>query len=164
MSASDARKPKPVLSAHLASAFRTLETESDGLAALAAAMADGLAAPFTAAVETIRAARGRVVVTGMGKSGHIARKIAATLASTGTPAFFLHPAEAGHGDLGMITRQDAVLALSNSGETPELVLLLPHLKRLGVPLIVMTGKSESTLARAASVALDVGVPEEACPL
>src|SRR5213079_2529362 len=97
-------------------------------------------------------------------SGHVAGKIAATLASTGTPAFFLHPAEAGHGDLGMITRQDAVLALSNSGETPELVLLLPHLKRLGVPLIVMTGKSESTLARAASVALDVGVPEEACPL
>jgi len=100
----------------------------------------------------------------MGKSGHIAGKIAATLASTGTPAFFLHPAEAGHGDLGMITRADALLALSNSGETPELVLLLPHLKRLAVPLIVMTGGSSSTLARAATVVLDVGVAEEACPL
>src|ERR1700719_1838358 len=107
---------------------------------------------------------GRVVVTGMGKSGHVAGKIAATLASTGTPAFFLHPAEAGHGDLGMITRVDALLALSNSGETPELVLLLPHLKRLAVPLIVMTGKTDSTLGLAASVTLDVGVSEEACPL
>jgi arabinose-5-phosphate isomerase len=105
-----------------------------------------------------------VVVTGMGKSGHVARKIAATLASTGTPAFFLHPAEAGHGDLGMITRSDVVLALSNSGETPELVVLLPHLKRLAVPLIVMCGKPDSTLGRAANVALDVSVTEEACPL
>ncbi len=100
----------------------------------------------------------------MGKSGHIAGKIAATLASTGTPAFFLHPAEAGHGDLGMITRADALLALSNSGETPELVLLLPHLKRLGVPLMVLTGRADSTLGRAARVVLDVSVPEEACPL
>src|SRR5256885_11956519 len=99
----------------------------------------------------------------MGKSGHVAGKIAATLASTGTPAFFLHPADAGHGDLGMITRSDAVLALSNSGETPELVLLLPHLKRLAVPLIVMSGRTDSTLGRAASVTLDVGVQEEACP-
>jgi len=105
-----------------------------------------------------------VVVTGMGKSGHIARKIAATFASTGTPAFFLHPAEAGHGDLGMITRTDVVVALSNSGETPELVLLLPHLKRLAVPLIVLVGKVDSTLGRASSVAIDVSVPEEACPL
>jgi len=100
----------------------------------------------------------------MGKSGHIARKIAATFASTGTPAFFLHPAEAGHGDLGMITRTDVVVAISNSGETPELVLLLPHLKRLAVPLIVLVGKVDSTLGRAASVAVDVSVPEEACPL
>jgi arabinose-5-phosphate isomerase len=99
----------------------------------------------------------------MGKSGHIAGKIAATLASTGTPAFFLHPAEAGHGDLGMITRQDALLALSNSGETAELLLLLPHLKRLGVPLIVLTGRADSTLAQAADVTLDVGVGQEACP-
>jgi len=108
--------------------------------------------------------KGRVVVTGMGKSGHVARKIAATLASTGTPAFFLHPAEAGHGDLGMITRTDLVMALSNSGETPELVVLLPHLKRLGVPLIVIVGKWDSTLGRAANVTLDVSVAEEACPL
>jgi arabinose-5-phosphate isomerase len=100
----------------------------------------------------------------MGKSGHVARKIAATFASTGTPAFFLHPAEAGHGDLGMITRSDVVVATSNSGETPELVLLLPHLKRLAVPLIVLAGKLDSTLGRAAAVALDVSVPEEACPL
>jgi arabinose-5-phosphate isomerase len=100
----------------------------------------------------------------MGKSGHIARKIAATFASTGTPAFFLHPAEAGHGDLGMITRTDVVVAISNSGETPELVLLLPHLKRLAVPLIVLVGKVDSTLGRASSVAIDVSVPEEACPL
>jgi arabinose-5-phosphate isomerase len=100
----------------------------------------------------------------MGKSGHIAGKIAATLASTGTPAFFLHPAEAGHGDLGMITRTDVVLAISNSGETPEVVLLLPHLKRLAVPLIVLVGRPDSTLGRTAAVALDVSVPEEACPL
>jgi arabinose-5-phosphate isomerase len=100
----------------------------------------------------------------MGKSGHIARKIAATFASTGSPAFFLHPAEAGHGDLGMITRTDVVVAISNSGETPELVLLLPHLKRLAVPLIVLVGKVDSTLGRAATVAIDVSVPEEACPL
>jgi arabinose-5-phosphate isomerase len=105
-----------------------------------------------------------VVVTGIGKSGHIARKIAATFASTGTPSFFLHPAEAGHGDLGMITRVDVVVAISNSGETPELVLLLPHLKRMAVPLLVLVGNVDSTLGRAAAVALDVSVPEEACPL
>jgi len=110
------------------------------------------------------ARKGRVVVTGMGKSGHIAGKIAATLASTGTPAFFLHPADAGHGDLGMITRDDVVLALSNSGETSEIVTLVPHLKRLGVPLIAMTGNPRSTLATAADVTLDVSVPAEACPL
>ena len=119
---------------------------------------------FAAACRLCLGCKGRVVVTGMGKSGHVARKIAATLASTGTPAFFMHPAEAGHGDLGMIIRTDVVLALSNSGETPELVVLLPHLKRLGVPLIVMTGKADSTLERAANVTLDVSVPEEACPL
>jgi arabinose-5-phosphate isomerase len=119
---------------------------------------------FAQACRICLACEGRVVVTGMGKSGHIARKIAATLASTGTPAFFLHPAEAGHGDLGMITRTDVVLALSNSGETPEVVFLLPHLKRLGVPLVVMTGGLASTLAQAANVVLDVSVPEEACPL
>ncbi|HEX4647254.1 MAG TPA: KpsF/GutQ family sugar-phosphate isomerase [Steroidobacteraceae bacterium] len=144
----------------IASARRALAIEARALEALPGR----IGAAFAQACRICLHCHGRVVVTGMGKSGHIAGKIAATLASTGTPAFFLHPAEAGHGDLGMITRSDALLALSNSGETPELVLLLPHLKRLGVPLMVMTGKSESTLARAASVTLDVGVPEEACPL
>jgi arabinose-5-phosphate isomerase len=144
----------------LASARRALALEARALEALLPRIGPGFATACRICLEC----RGRVVVTGMGKSGHIAGKIAATLASTGTPAFFLHPAEAGHGDLGMITRHDAVLALSNSGETPELVLLLPHLKRLAVPLIVMTGNAESTLARAASVTLDVAVAEEACPL
>src|ERR1700704_6711817 len=144
----------------LASARRALAIEARAVEALTAR----LGAAFAQACRVCLACHGRVVVTGMGKSGHIAGKIAATLASTGTPAFFLHPAEAGHGDLGMITRVDAVLALSNSGETPELVLLLPHLKRHAVPLIVMTGKTDSALGRAASVTLDVGVSEEACPL
>jgi arabinose-5-phosphate isomerase len=144
----------------LASARRALDIEARALETLT----PRLGPPFAQACRICLECRGRVVVTGMGKSGHIAGKIAATLASTGTPAFFLHPAEAGHGDLGMITRQDAVLALSNSGETPELVLLVPHLKRLAVPLIVMSGRGDSTLARAANVTLDVGVPEEACPL
>jgi arabinose-5-phosphate isomerase len=144
----------------LASARRALAIEARALDQLA----PRLGPAFAHACRICLLCQGRVVVTGMGKSGHIAGKIAATLASTGTPAFFLHPAEAGHGDLGMITRLDAVLALSNSGETPELVLLLPQLKRLAVPLIVMSGKLDSTLARAASVTLDVGVAEEACPL
>ena len=144
----------------LASARRALVIEARAVEALT----PRLGLEFAAACRVCLECRGRVIVTGMGKSGHIAGKIAATLASTGTPAFFLHPAEAGHGDLGMITRLDAVLALSNSGETPELVLLLPHLKRMAVPLIVMCGRGDSTLARAASVALDVSVPEEACPL
>jgi arabinose-5-phosphate isomerase len=144
----------------LASGRRALAIEARALETLT----PRLGPAFACACRICLACHGRVVVTGMGKSGHIAGKIAATLASTGTPAFFLHPAEAGHGDLGMITRSDAVLALSNSGETPELVLLLPQLKRLAVPLIVMSGKPDSTLARAASVMLDVGVPEEACPL
>jgi arabinose-5-phosphate isomerase len=144
----------------LATARRALAIEARAVEALLARL-DGR---FAAACQVCLDCQGRVVVTGMGKSGHIARKIAATLASTGTPAFFLHPAEAGHGDLGMITRGDAVLALSNSGETPELLLLLPHLARLAVPLIVMAGKTDSTLGRAATVALDVSVPEEACPL
>ncbi|HEX3844938.1 MAG TPA: KpsF/GutQ family sugar-phosphate isomerase [Steroidobacteraceae bacterium] len=144
----------------LATARRALAIEARAVEALLARL-DGR---FAAACRVCLECQGRVVVTGMGKSGHIARKIAATLASTGTPAFFLHPAEASHGDLGMITRGDAVLALSNSGETPELLLLLPHLKRLAVPLVVMAGKTDSTLGRAATVALDVSVPEEACPL
>ncbi len=144
----------------LAAARRALGIEARALGALTSR----LTGSFAQACRICLGCRGRVVVTGMGKSGHIAGKIAATLASTGTPAFFLHPAEAGHGDLGMITRSDALLALSNSGETVELVMLLPHLKRLAVPLIVMTGKPDSTLGSAASVMLDVGVEEEACPL
>src|SRR5579863_6434209 len=144
----------------LAAARRALAIEARAVEALM----ERLDGRFAATCRICLACQGRVVVTGMGKSGHIAGKIAATLASTGTPAFFLHPAEAGHGDLGMITRQDVVLALSNSGETPELVVLLPHLKRLAVPLIVMAGKTDSTLGRAANVTLDVSVAEEACPL
>ena len=110
------------------------------------------------------ACKGRIVVTGMGKSGHIGSKIAATLASTGSPAFFVHPGEASHGDLGMITASDVVLALSNSGETSEIVTIVPLIKRMGAPLISMTGKPASTLAREADVNLDVSVAKEACPL
>lgn len=119
---------------------------------------------FATACMLILACKGRTVVTGMGKSGHIGNKIAATLASTGTPAFFVHPGEASHGDLGMITSDDVVIALSNSGETEELLTLLPVIKRLNVPLIVLTGNTGSSLAKAASVTLDVGVAKEACPL
>ncbi|MCP5425010.1 MAG: KpsF/GutQ family sugar-phosphate isomerase [Gammaproteobacteria bacterium] len=119
---------------------------------------------FVLACRFMLACAGRIVVIGMGKSGHIGGKIAATLASTGSPAFFVHPAEAGHGDLGMITDKDVVLALSNSGETAEIVTLLPLIKRLGVPLIALTGNPDSTLARAAEVSINVGVEQEACPL
>lgn len=119
---------------------------------------------FVAACRLLRDCKGRVVVTGMGKSGHIGDKIAATLASTGTPAFFLHAAEASHGDIGMITAADVLLALSNSGETAELIAILPVLKRLGVGLIALTGRPNSTLARAATVVLDVSVAQEACSL
>ena len=123
-----------------------------------------IGAEFAAACRLVLGSRGRVVATGMGKSGHIARKIAATLASTGTPAFYVHPGEAGHGDLGMITEDDVVLALSYSGESDEVLMLLPVLKRQGNPLISMTGKPQSSLARAADVHLDVNVDHEACPL
>ena len=119
---------------------------------------------FAAACALMLACQGRVVVTGMGKSGHVGNKIAATLASTGTPAFFLHPGEAMHGDIGMITARDVVLALSNSGETDELVAILPVIKRLDIPLIALTGSRDSTLGRYASVTLDVSVPQEACSL
>ena len=119
---------------------------------------------FEKACELLLACKGRVVVTGMGKSGHIGSKIAATLSSTGTPAFFMHPGEASHGDLGMITRQDTVLAISNSGCTHEIVTLLPLLKRLEVPLITLTGNIDSTLAKAADVNLDISIRQEACPL
>jgi arabinose-5-phosphate isomerase len=119
---------------------------------------------FTKACEAIMACEGRVVVTGMGKSGHIGSKIAATLASTGTPAFFVHPGEASHGDLGMITSQDVVIAISNSGQTHEVITILPLIKRMGVPLISMTGNPQSTLAKEATANLDVSVEVEACPL
>ena len=144
----------------LAAGRRALSIEAEAVASLAGR----LGRSFAEACRVCMACRGRVVVTGMGKSGHVAGKIAATLASTGTPAFFLHPAEASHGDLGMITRDDAVLALSNSGETAEILTILPLIKRMGVPLIAMTGKAGSTLAREADVHLDVSVPAEACPL
>lgn len=143
-----------------ASGRRVFEIEARGLAAVAARI-DG---EFSRACALLLACRGRVVCTGMGKSGHVARKIAATLASTGTPAFFVHPGEAGHGDLGMVTDADVVLALSYSGESDEVLQLLPVLKRQDNALVSMTGRPGSTLARAAAVHLDVSVPEEACPL
>ena len=119
---------------------------------------------FERAVALLHDCRGRVIVTGMGKSGLVGRKIAATLASTGTPAFFLHPAEGAHGDLGMVARADVVVALSNSGETDEMLAILPALKRLGVPIVLLTGSPKSTLARQCDVVLDVSVAEEACPM
>ena len=123
-----------------------------------------LDASFERGVELLRRCAGRVIVTGMGKSGLVGRKIAATLASTGTPAYFLHPAEGVHGDIGMVARGDVVLALSNSGETDEVLAVLPPLKRLGVPIVLLTGNPTSTLARQCEVVLDVSVPEEACPM
>lgn len=143
-----------------ASARRVFETERDGLRAVAARV-DGA---FSDACQRILGCTGRVVCTGMGKSGHIARKIAATLASTGTPAFYVHPGEAAHGDIGMVTDADIVLALSYSGESDEILLLLPALKRQGNLVIAMTGRPESSLAREADLHLDVSVPAEACPL
>ena len=139
---------------------QALAIEIDGLRA----QVPRLGAEFARACRICLDCRGRIVVTGMGKSGHIGGKIAATLASTGTPAFFVHPGEASHGDIGMITRDDAVLALSNSGETDEILTIVPVIKRLGVPLIAFTGNSGSALARIATVHLDIGVPAEACPL
>ena len=139
---------------------RVFEVEARGLSAVATRI-DGA---FSAACALVLAASGRVVCTGMGKSGHVARKIAATLASTGTPAFYMHPGEAGHGDLGMVTDTDIVLAVSYSGESDEIITLLPALKRQGNRLLAMTGRPGSTLAAAADVHLDVSVPEEACPL
>lgn len=143
-----------------ASGRRVIEIEMQALQAVH----DRLDGAFSQACERILACQGRVVCTGMGKSGHIARKIAATLASTGTPAFYVHPGEAGHGDLGMITDVDVVLALSYSGESDEILMLLPGLRRQGNVLIAMTGRETSSLAREADVHLDVSVPAEACPL
>jgi arabinose-5-phosphate isomerase len=137
-----------------------LDTEAKAVAELA----NRIGPEFLAACKMMLACRGRIVVLGMGKSGHIGDKIAATLASTGSPAFFVHPGEASHGDMGMITRDDVVLALSNSGETSEILTILPLIKRLGVPLVALTGKPNSTLAQAADAHLDVSVEKEACPL
>lgn len=144
----------------LSLAKAVIETEAEAVLALKNRLGD----PFIAACEYMLQCTGRVVVTGMGKSGHIGSKIAATLASTGTPAFYVHPGEASHGDLGMITTKDVVIALSNSGETDELLIILPLIKRLGVPLISMTGNPDSRLAREAEVNLDISVKKEACPL
>jgi len=144
----------------LASARRTLQLEIAALDEVTQQLNDD----FARACQLILTCKGRVVVTGMGKSGHIANKIAATLASTGTPAFFMHPGEASHGDLGMVTRSDLLVALSNSGETQEVTALLPQLKRLGIPVISLTGATTSTLATESSVHLNVSISREACPL
>ncbi|GIX09178.1 SIS domain-containing protein [Elioraea sp.] len=150
----------PAHAADIAEARRVLETEAAALAALAA----GLDGAFGRALDLLAAVTGRIVVTGMGKSGHVGRKIAATLASTGSPALFVHPAEASHGDLGMITRADAVLALSNSGETPELSDILAYARRFAIPLVAVTGRAEGALARHADVALVLPAAPEACPM
>ncbi len=162
-SASPPASPKPASpnpASLIAAGRRALEIEGRAITALLPRLDAGFARACVLCLES----RGRVIVTGMGKSGHIGGKIAATLASTGTPSFFMHAAEASHGDIGMITRDDVLLALSNSGETSEVLLLIPHASRLGVPIIAVTGNAKSSLARAASVHLDVSVAEEACPL
>ena len=143
---------------------QVLAIEAEALGALRQRVAGPMAGAFAAAVTLMLACRGRVVVMGMGKSGHVGRKIAATLASTGTPAMFVHPAEASHGDLGMVTPGDVVLAISNSGEVDELTVIMPAIRRLGVSLLAMTGRHQSTLARHADVVLDNSVAQEACPL
>ena len=147
----------------IASAVRTLDVEATGLTTLAAAIHDGLGRAFMAAVDLISGAHGRLIVTGMGKSGHVARKIAATFASTGTPAFFVHPSEASHGDLGMITPDDVIMALSWSGETVELKHLIDYSRRFRIGLIAVTTVSDSTLGRAADVVLAIPQAREACP-
>ena len=145
---------------YIQSAKRTIEIE---LAAIAA-LSDRINQSFSDACDLMKSCKGRVIVTGMGKSGHIANKIAATLASTGTPSFFVHPGEASHGDLGMITGNDVVLAISNSGNTVEITTILPLIKRMGAPLISMTGNARSTLATQSNIHLDISIKEEACPL
>jgi arabinose-5-phosphate isomerase len=162
-SSSDRAAGKTSVSAFIASALRTLDTERDGIVALAAAMSGTLGDSFDAAVEKIRAARGRVIVSGVGKSGHVARKIAATLASTGTPAFFVHAADASHGDLGMITSDDIMLVLSWSGETEELKDLIAYSRRFRIALVAVTVNAESTLGKAADVVLALPTAREACP-
>jgi len=161
-------KPQPTktsdrMQSVLDSALRTLELEGSGVDALATALRDGLGASFSAAIDLIRATQGRVIVTGMGKSGHVGQKIASTFASTGTPALFVHPAEASHGDLGMITKQDVILALSWSGETAELKNLTDYSQRHNIGLIAMTASPDSTLAKTADVVLTLPQAREACP-
>ncbi len=141
-------------------AERVLRLEAEGVLALAARLDQR----FIAAVDLIYRCRGRVIVTGMGKSSHVARKVAATMASTGTPAYFLHPAEGVHGDVGIVAQGDVAVVFSNSGETDELLAVLPAIKRLSVPVVLLTGNAASSLARQADVVLDVGVQEEACPM
>ncbi len=154
-------RPQPTPPEHLlALARQVLDIEADALRTMSTRLDHG----FAEAVQLMLACRGRVVVTGMGKSGHVGSKIAATLASTGTPAFFMHPGEASHGDLGMITHDDVVLALSNSGESSEIVSIVPLIKRRGAKLVAMTGNPASTMAREADVHLNAGVDKEACPL
>ncbi|RFC67428.1 MULTISPECIES: KpsF/GutQ family sugar-phosphate isomerase [Mesorhizobium] len=149
--------------ASIESALRTVRTERAGVDALAYALENGLASPFAKAVEFLSRAKGRVIVTGVGKSGHIGAKIAATLASTGTPAFFVHPAEANHGDLGMIARDDVVLAMSWSGESTELRGIVAYSRRFSIPLIAMTSSDSSSLGREADVVLTLPKADEACP-
>ena len=162
MHASLNRKPVDRRAA-IQSALRTLNTEKAGLDALVAALENGLAEPFAAAVDAIAGISGRVIVTGVGKSGHIGAKIAATLASTGTPAFFVHPAEANHGDLGMISHDDAIIAMSWSGESSEIKGIVAYSRRLSIPLIAMTAGENSSLAREADVVLALPKAAEACP-
>ena len=168
MSATAAARKKPrhlhVLRSHPAdSAARTLDLECEGLQALRGALDRHLKEPFRIAVTTLASARGRVIVTGIGKSGHIGQKLAATFASTGTPAFFVHPSEASHGDLGMITPEDAIVALSWSGESVELGNILTYSRRFRVPLIAITSRGDSTLAKQSDVVLELPRAKEACP-
>jgi arabinose-5-phosphate isomerase len=162
-------KPKPAdlsrdrAQAAIDSALRTLDAEGGGIDALATALRDGLGSAFAAAIDLLRAAQGRVIVTGMGKSGHVGHKIASTFASTGTPALFVHPAEASHGDLGMITKNDVILALSWSGETAELKNITDYSQRHNIGLIAMTASADSTLAKNADVVLALPQAREACP-
>jgi len=166
----DMANPNPLMAkssgtadAAVQSALRTLDAEGGGIAALSAALQSDLRAPFVAAADLIRNAKGRLIVTGLGKSGHIGRKIAATFASTGTPAFFVHAAEASHGDLGMITAEDVILALSWSGEQPEMKNLISYAARFRISVIAMTAERESSLSKAADIALTLPKAREACP-
>jgi len=165
MASSSSRTASSVttLSPAIESALRTLGAEADGIQAIAVALKTDLASAFNAATDLIKNAKGRLIITGLGKSGHIGRKIAATFASTGTPAFFVHAAEASHGDLGMITADDIIMALSWSGETAELRNLINYSRRFRIPLIALTSESESTLGTAADVVLTLPKAREACP-